>query len=260
MKQNISIISKNGFSLLEITIVLIVISILLSAVIPVFSRAYLEKASNRVILDIAAIQEAARKYYIDNNQWPIANSIYATPVAVLQAGGYLPSAWEAINPFGASASISTNYTYNVSSNSSSLTVCSLVPSDAQSIVENSLTSPYIDTIGDVCSSVPVPGGGSIGFGASIPVTSGAIYYANSNGFLEGNATTYYNIVGFNVLSDSNPNPSTELPDCNQGAYSGGNGGYPLQVMVHCIIYKGNYYQFNLQNGTGYTVNFIPLNS
>jgi len=157
MKRNTSIIKNSGFSLLEITVVLIIISILLSAVIPVFSRVYLEKAANKTALDISAIQEASRKFYIDNNQWPAATSLYSTPIAALQANGYLPSAWNAINPFGASASISATYSYNVTSNTSSLTVCTFVVNDAQNIVQNSLTTPYIDANGNVCSSIPVPG-------------------------------------------------------------------------------------------------------
>ena len=188
MKKNTSIINKNGFSLLEITVVLIIMSIILSAVIPVLSREYLEKASNRVVLDISAIQEASRKYYIDNSsQWPVANATYSTPVAALQGNNYLPSGWNAINPFGSSAATPSNYTYNVTSNSSALTVCTLVSADAQGIVQNSLTSPYIDVNGNVCSSVPVPGGaGSASYGPPIamnanqpycPGISGSVHYS-----------------------------------------------------------------------------------
>jgi len=157
MKRNTYIIKNSGFSLLEITVVLIIISILLSAVIPVLSRVYLEKAANKTTLDMSAIQDACRKFYIDNNQWPAATSLYSTPITALQANGYLPSAWNAINPFGASASVPATYSYNVTSNLSSLTVCTLVTSDAQNIIQNSLTTPYIDVSGNVCSSIPVPG-------------------------------------------------------------------------------------------------------
>jgi len=63
-------INNRGFSLLEITVVIIIITILASAAIPVLSRAYLEKAGTKTALDINAIQDAARAYYVDNNKWP----------------------------------------------------------------------------------------------------------------------------------------------------------------------------------------------
>ena len=160
MKRNIHITSKRGFSLLEVTVVVIILSLLLSAVIPVLSRSFLEKGANKTALDISAVQEASRKYYVDNNKWP-DTSVYSTPMAALQAGGYLPTNWNAINPFGLSSAAAANYNYIVTSNASLLTVCTFVPPDATNIIENLLTSPYVDANGNVCSSVPVPGSSSI---------------------------------------------------------------------------------------------------
>jgi prepilin-type N-terminal cleavage/methylation domain-containing protein len=203
MKRNTSIINKNGFSLLEITVVLIIVSILLSAVIPVLSRSYLEKAANKTALDISTIQEASRKFYIDNNQWPTATITDTTPLAVLQdpANGYLPpaSVWNAINPFGTSAATPSNYSYIIQPpTSSSLTVCANVPTAAQNIIINSLPSSYVDTSGDatngdVCSSVSVPGASSVLPTGSIISYAALVTSVNPapQGFLLCDGTSYY---------------------------------------------------------------------
>jgi prepilin-type N-terminal cleavage/methylation domain-containing protein len=238
MRKNIFIVN-NGFSLLEITIVLIIISILLSAVIPVLSRAYLDKASNRVVLDISAIQDASRKFFIDNNQWPVATSVYATPIAALQANNYLPSAWNVINPFGASAGAPANYAYTVSSNASSLTVCTLVTSDAYAIIENSLASSYIDANGNVCSSVPAPGASSNGFGQwTGGFNAGQVYQAVTDGYVAANAVFHGSNLYIYGYTDS-VNASTMVTSNSCISSSGGDTRYASITMP---VRKGDYWQ------------------
>jgi len=141
---------KKGFSLLEMTVVLIIITILASAVIPQFIRGYTVSAANKVALDVSAIEEASRKFYIDNNSWP-------TNIAALQSGNYLPSSWNAINPFGYSAAIPSTYGYNISSSASVLTVSTTVPVAAEPIIQTLL--PVTSVSGTtINSSVSVPGG------------------------------------------------------------------------------------------------------
>jgi prepilin-type N-terminal cleavage/methylation domain-containing protein len=158
MKRNI-LTSNKAFSLIETTVVIIILTILASAAIPVLSRAYLEKAGTKTALDVSAIQEAARAYYIDHGKWP-DNSVYPTPLAALQADNYLPSSWSAINPFGVSSNNPANYAYVVSSTGAILTVDTVVPTAAQSIIQHLLPSNWV--VGDtVYSSVPVPGSSSV---------------------------------------------------------------------------------------------------
>ncbi len=150
MEKNI-LTGNKAFSLLELTVVIIILTILASGAIPVLSRAYLEKAGNKTALDISAIQEAARAYYIDNNKWP-DSSVYPTPIAALQAGNYLPASWKPINPF--------TYTYNASSTGWAFTVYTDVPTAAQPIIQNLLSTNW--TSGNtIYSSVPVPGALSV---------------------------------------------------------------------------------------------------
>jgi general secretion pathway protein G len=141
---------KEGFSLLEMTVVLIIVSILASAVIPQLINGYLVKAANKTALDMSSIEEASRVYYVNNNSWP-AN------ITALQTGNYLPPAWNGINPFGVSASIPENYTYNISSSGSTLTVSTNVPTVAEPIIQNLL--PVTSISGNtINSTVSVPGG------------------------------------------------------------------------------------------------------
>ena len=144
---------KKGFSLLEITIVLIIITILISAAVPQFINGYLIKAANKTALDISAIQEAGRAYYVANDHWP-------TSMADLQSGNYLPSSWNPINPFGFSASNPSSFSYNLSSTPSLLTVNTFVPLSALPVIQNLLPVTFV-TGNIIYSSVPVPGASSV---------------------------------------------------------------------------------------------------
>jgi prepilin-type N-terminal cleavage/methylation domain-containing protein len=152
--MRISTLTNNkAFSLLELTVVIIILTILASAAIPVLSRSYIERAANKTALDMGAIQEAARAYYIDQNKWPDS-------IGTLQAGNYLPSSWNGINPFGINASNPAAYTYNASSTGSIFTVFTSVPAMAEPIIQNLLPTNW--TSGNtVYSSVSVPGSSSV---------------------------------------------------------------------------------------------------
>ena len=157
----------SGFSLLEMTVVLIIISILTTAVIPQLIRQYTVNAANKVALDMSAIEEAGRVYYIANNSWPAS-------VAALQTANYLPSSWNGINPFGYSAATPSTYNYNISSTTSLLTVNTYVPVAAQPIIQNLL--PVTAVSGNtIYSSVPVPGGAAGGFGIWVAESVGTTY-------------------------------------------------------------------------------------
>jgi prepilin-type N-terminal cleavage/methylation domain-containing protein len=154
MKRNILTNSK-AFSLLEVTVVIIILTILASAAIPVLSRSYIERAGNKTALDMSTIQEAARAFYINNNKWP-DNSVYPTPIAALQAGNYLPSSWNGINPFGVNAATPSIYNYNASSTGSTFTVNTFVPITAEPIIQNLLPTNWVSG-NNIFSSIAVPG-------------------------------------------------------------------------------------------------------
>lgn len=152
MALNLNRHINRGFSLLELTIVLIIITILASAIVPQLINGYLIKAANKTALDMSSIEEASRAYYLENNNWP-------TNIAALQTGNYLPSTWNVINPFGLSASAPSNYTYNISSTGPALTVSTFVPTAAEPTIQNLL--PVTSVSGNtINSTVSVPGGAS----------------------------------------------------------------------------------------------------
>ena len=168
---NIWINNKKAFSLLELTIVVIVMTILLTFSVPSMYRSYLEKAGTKTALEIQNIQDAARSFYLQKGiGWP---SSINTPPNDLESSGYLPASWNAKNPF--------NNSYVISSTSSLLTVSTTVVDGAQNIVASKL--PLSNVSGTMVSTtIGIPGGpttppvfvttGTIGNGGTIPLPAG----------------------------------------------------------------------------------------
>ena len=69
--------SSKGFSLLELTFVMIIITVLLTCAVPSMTMAYLEKAGGKTALEIQNIQDAARSFYLQKGYWP--SSINTAP-------------------------------------------------------------------------------------------------------------------------------------------------------------------------------------
>ena len=162
--------TKKGFSLLELTMVVIVMTILLTCIVPSMYRDYLEKMAGKTALEIHNIQDAARSFYLKFGAWP--SSIKTTPND-LESTGFLPSDWNPTNPFGNSYSTSSTTNYFI--------VSTTVSDGAQTAVSSKL--PLTSTSGTiVTSTITVPGGtatpplfvvtGTIGDGGTIPLPSG----------------------------------------------------------------------------------------
>jgi len=217
--------AKGGFSLLELTVVLIITAILVSAVIPQLINGYLVKAANKTALDISAIEEASRAYYIANNKWP-DNSVYSTPIAALQVGNYLPSSWNAINPFGYSSATPSTYSYNVSSNPSLLTVNTFVPITAQPTIQNLLPATSIS--GNVLySSVPVPGGSSVlPTGTILPWASNNLpagfFWCNGSPVSRTTYSGLYAVIG-TIYGAGDGGTTFNLPDLMDRTITGQDG-------------------------------------
>ena len=164
MTRNTFIRNKRGFALAEIAVGLLVMTILAGIVVPNYVNGLRQDATKKTALEVAQIQEAARKFYVDNNAWP-ASFAALTPT-------YLDAAWVAlggaagtpINPFG-------NH-YSITSNASQLSVQVDVPTDMKFILLSNLpmaTNPSGLTIE---SDVPVPGGAASGVPPGIIVPLG----------------------------------------------------------------------------------------
>ena len=171
MRLNIGILNNRAFSLLELTIVVIITTILLTYSVPTMYRAYLAKAGTKTALEIQNIQDAAKSYYLKNGYWP--SSINTSPND-LESNGFLPANWNAINPF--------NKSYTTSSTSAIFTVSTNVADGAQYLIASNL--PLSNVSGTtITSTVGAPGGaatapplhvvtGTIGDGGTIPLPTG----------------------------------------------------------------------------------------
>jgi prepilin-type N-terminal cleavage/methylation domain-containing protein len=152
---------KGGFTLLELTVVLIIVTILTSAVIPQFINAYTVKAANKTALDMSAIIDASNAYYTKYNIWP--GVVSGNAIGDLTAGNYLPSSWQAINPFGFSSASPTTYAYNFTLSGpgpgAALWISTHVPNtSALTLIKNSLPASWIDSTNNIVyTSVSSPG-------------------------------------------------------------------------------------------------------
>jgi len=147
-------INKNGFSLIELSIGVVLLGILASAVMPNFIMGIRQEAAKKTAVEVSQIQEAARKFYVDKGSWP-------ADLPTL-AAGYLDPTWAAtnLNPFG--------NPYIVSVTSPNLLVKTDIPTDVNQVAVANLQMATV-TGQTVQSSVTPPGGlNSVPVGGIIP--------------------------------------------------------------------------------------------
>jgi len=83
-----SIGSERGFTIVEILIVLVILSILASIAIPLYSYA-LEKSRRTALgADMAVLHRAFLRYYSDHSKFPAEGEFDRTTLAPLTTGGY----------------------------------------------------------------------------------------------------------------------------------------------------------------------------
>jgi prepilin-type N-terminal cleavage/methylation domain-containing protein len=86
-------VSKKGFTLIELSLVVVLTAILAGALIPNFVRSLHIEASRKTALEMSQIAEAGRIYYVQKNAWP-------ADLEALKTERLLDSDWEGKNPFG----------------------------------------------------------------------------------------------------------------------------------------------------------------
>ena len=106
-----NVLAKRGFSLAELSLVLIMVSVIFVA--SSYSAAKLRQiaSAQRIIDELDAIAAASTRYYSEHGAWPM-NISDLRP-------GYLVQQSSELNPFGNS--------YTISSNASSLSISTLLP-------------------------------------------------------------------------------------------------------------------------------------
>lgn len=139
---------KKAFTLIELSLVLVLSVILAGALVPNFVRSLHIEASRKAAIEMSQLAEAGRVYYIQNNSWP-------QDLQALKAAGFLDADWDGRNPFGHAYELQLNgANLDVSTTvleAMAIVVAGLLPmSTAQSaVVDMSVTPP-----GAAISSVP----------------------------------------------------------------------------------------------------------
>lgn len=92
---------KKGFTLIELSLVVVLGTILSGALVPNYIRSLHIEASRKTALEMSQLAEAVRVFYIRHNSWP-------QDLQTLKTGGFLDSEWEGKNPFGGLYAIELN--------------------------------------------------------------------------------------------------------------------------------------------------------
>ena len=106
-----NVLKRRGFSLAELSLVFMVVSVFLAAVVCSAAKIRQAASAQRVIEELNAIAVASSGYYSEHGAWP-ASSADLRP-------GYLTQQSTAVNPFGNA--------YIITSNAFSLSVSTLLP-------------------------------------------------------------------------------------------------------------------------------------
>ena len=133
------ILKYQGFSLVELSIVMGVIAVLATAILPIAVRSIEMKAGEKTVTEVVLIQDAARKFYSQQKAWP-------SDLAQLQAMGYLSTRWSLLNPWG--------NPYQISSTPKIFSVSTVVPQNLVSMLAFRLPQSSVDQ-GIVSSAIGI---------------------------------------------------------------------------------------------------------
>lgn len=111
--------SDKGFSLVELSISLLIAGLMVSTVVPGFLRGVQLETARATAAEIGRITEAVRAFQRKERVWP-------QDWQSLRDGGYMPAAWEGKNPFGGQ--------YVLSSSGAGMTLETEVPAQLSSFV------------------------------------------------------------------------------------------------------------------------------
>ncbi len=135
--------AQGGFSLMEVTIAMAIVTILAGAALPKVFELYESRLIERTATEAHYLQEAAKNYYTATGSWP-------ADVAALQATGYIPSGWTPNNPWG--------YAYAVSNNGTSFSVSVRMPTKYNQALNTYLPNVVVDIPTDTTTTTtPIPG-------------------------------------------------------------------------------------------------------
>ncbi len=146
-----------GFTLIELSMVIVVAIIMAGAVVPNFIRGVRIEAGKKTAMEISQISEAARAYYLDQKLWPLT-------LDDLRSKGFIDTTWVAQNPFGKP--------YVVEANGVNLDIMTTVPLEIAPVTAGLLPMAVIEGA-DVRSTVTLPGTAGIGIPTGVMVPWGS---------------------------------------------------------------------------------------
>ncbi|MEI8012676.1 MAG: tail fiber protein [Candidatus Omnitrophota bacterium] len=142
---------RRGFTLIELSMVLFMTMIMAGALVPDFVRSMRLEGGKKSALEMSQLADAARVYYIDNNEWPDS-------INTLRSAGLLDTAWGGKNIFG--------NVYVLQRTGARLDVLTVLPADAASAAAAVLPMGVANGT-DVSFTVTPPG-------AESPASTGTI--------------------------------------------------------------------------------------
>ena len=160
MRKGIFMLLKRGFTLIEMSLAVVLAAIMASALVPNFVRSLHIEAARKSAVEMAQIAEAGRMFYIQQNAWP-------DDLQALKTAGFIDHDWNGKNPFGD--------LYSLALSDANLDVLTTVPQDMAPVVAGFL--PMAVAQGAlVRMSVTPPGAAiaSVPTGAVMPWTSDVI--------------------------------------------------------------------------------------
>lgn len=166
------LLRNQGFSLVELAVVMGVIAILTGAVTPLIIRSIELKAAEKAVTEVGLIQTAARKFYSAHKSWP--NNLNQ-----MQEEGYVGPLWNLRNPWGNG--------YVLNSAPKTFTVTTLVPPHLSDVLvsrlpqSSKLDSNVTSTIGLSSGDLITPGIIAAWSGAIADIPSGWQLCDGTNG-------------------------------------------------------------------------------
>ncbi len=127
---------RQGFSLIELSIVMGVVAVLAMAVLPIAVRTLEIKAGEKAIAEVAIIQGAAMRFYNERKSWP-------ADLGQLKSAGYLNANWSLLNPW--------SDPYLISSTAKTLAVSTQVPANmvpmlSARLLQSSVTGTTVTSV------------------------------------------------------------------------------------------------------------------
>ncbi len=86
-----------GYSILEILIVLVIISLIAAIAIPIYSSALTKSRRSALVADLRVLQDSMKRYYLDKSRFPLmgggdpAETMSLPDLAPVSTGGYFSS-------------------------------------------------------------------------------------------------------------------------------------------------------------------------